>query len=262
MGNIPAFYTIATSIDLANTSEIFCKIRSYVNQGCSMYCRWILVMACIDRYLVSSNNAKYRRSSSVTIARWISLVNFIVWSIFPMYQFFFLVILEPLRNNCGFNNLIVNWYHGIYTLCVGGILPAVFMLVCGWLLKKNLSQRKTRRGNNQSSGPNSNRDDQILLILTVQVVIYLLTNLPFTIHNLYMAVTRGVTNKSVERIAIEIFTQNITRMLVDNFPGTLFYTSTLTSPTFRAELFKLIKLMLRCNIRRDNRTNPSSNLES
>lgn len=92
------------------------------------------------------------------------------------------------------------------------------------------------------------REYQISIMIIVQLCVYLITNLPFTIYLVYSAVTAFQT-KSNFRLAIEKFITVIVYLLSNiNFSAT-FYIYILTTRIFRKDLkqiFQKIRLFQIC----------------
>jgi hypothetical protein len=184
-----------------------------------MSCRWLLVMACIDRWISSSANARFRRFSSVTMARRIAIIIFGIWLILPIHTLIFSNITPPGNIACSITNAGVALYHRFYTIIMGGALPSVITFIFSLFLWKNLQQRRQRR----------------------------------------IIITNTISNKSVDRKAIEAFVKTLTELLV-YLIALSFYSNTLVSRTFRKELITLFRLIISCGQqqRRHRRVNPAS----
>ena len=244
------------------TNNAFCKARFYINQFTMMSCRWLLTMACVDRCCSSSVNANIRQVSTVYVARRVSFGICIAWLIIPIHSLIFVNILQPRRNACGVTNSAVEIYHGIYTIVMGGTLPPIIMLFCITIIWKNLRSRATRRTTTRNDSTKKSRDDQVLFILLAQVFIYLITNLPFTVNNLYAALTRDVANKSTNRVIIEAFVLLGAELFIFTFPASLFYSSTLASPMFRSELRKILNCFCFNRFRDQHRIMPVNTIQT
>lgn len=218
-------------------------------------------MACIDRCLSCSMNARLRRLSNITITRRIVLIIIGVWLILPIHMLIFSNIQNPGNIACSVTNDDVAIYHRFYTIIMGGVLPSIIAFICSLFIWRYLHERRTRRiffCNNKGEKRNKIRDQQVLFMLLVQVTIFLVSTIPFMSFNVYDTLTRSVANKSPDRKAIEAFLKTLTEFLI--YLITLsFYSNTLVSRTFRKESIALFKVVIYCgHQQRSPRISPSN----
>lgn len=248
MGIIPLLYAQLNSINPFLTYPSFCKIRVYVNQVSAMSCRWLLVMACIDRCFTCSVDAGIRRIFPVKTSRCIALGLIGIWLLLPIHTLIFVDIIPPGNIACVVIHGPVSIYHGLYTLILGGILPPIIMLICTFFIRESLKIKNQRLVSIRLAGlnrRNAMRDQQVILILLAQVAIFVISTIPFMANNLYGNLTRHVRDKSQDRLAIESFVGVITEVFVYVYPASTFYSNTLISRTFRRELAKMSKQVCR-----------------
>ena len=218
-------------------------------------------MACIDRCLSCSLNARLRRLSNITTARRIVLIVIGIWLILPIHMLIFSNIQAPGNIACSVTNDDVAIYHRFYTIIMGGVLPSIIAFICSLFIWRYLQERRTRRiffCNTEGEKRNKIRDQQVLFMLLVQVTIFMVSTIPFMSFNMYDTLTRSVANKSPDRKAIEAFLKTLTEFLI--YLITLsFYSNTLVSRTFRKESIALFKMVLYCgHPQRLPRINPSN----
>lgn len=233
----------------------------YLNQTSAMSCRWLLVMACIDRCFSCSTNARIRRFSSIRMASRIIIILLIIWMIFPIHVLIFSDIQPPGNIQCSITNTDVSLYHRFYTIIMGGALPTLISFLSSLFIWKHFQERRKRRlitiSNNETDRKKKTRDQQISFMLLVQVIIFLISTIPFMSYNTYDTLTRNVTNKLADRKAIESFVKTLTELLV-YLIALSFYSNTLVSRAFRKELITLFKLIITCGrYRNRQRINPS-----
>jgi L-lactate permease len=250
IGIISQLYALYNSPNPFTTISSFCKARSYLNQTSAMSCRWLLVMACIDRYISSSTNTRNRWFSSVAMARRIVVIIVCIWFILPIHVLIYSNIRPPGNIACSITNGSIAVYHRFYTVIMGGALPSIISFICSLFIWRNFQDKRRRRtitfNNILMQKRKKVQDQQILLMLFVQVVIFVISTIPFMSFNIYDTMTRSVTNKSADRKAIEAFCKTSTELLV--YLITLsFYSNTLVSRTFRRELITLFKLIITYN---------------
>ena len=122
-------------------SLLFCKIRGYLFQICLMVSRWYVAFACIDRYAFTSDKVRLRRFANKKIAYRVILIVIIFWSIICSHR---LIFYEIKGNICGIvNNMGAALYHSAYVIIGGGILPAMIMIICAYLIRQNLAHTST-----------------------------------------------------------------------------------------------------------------------
>ena len=255
IGIIPQLYALNHSPNPIFNGD-FCKIRGYMGQTSAMLCRWFLTIACIDRCLFTSTNARLRDFSTVRRARKMILIVTIIWLIIPIHMLIFTDVRRQGFIVCMMSTNTSAFYHTIYTIVTGGLTPPLIMMGCTKIIWKNLQLKRQRRetGNQHRR---ITRDIQVLIMLLTQVILFLIFTLPYMSFNLYLALTRSVTNKSAERLSIESFMQLFTEVTVFVYPSISFYSNTLSSHTFRNELMNLFIKIFPC-IRHRNRVIPIS----
>ena len=244
MGIVPLLYAQFNSPNPFTTIPAFCKIRIYVNQSSAMSCRWLLVMACIDRCLTCSVHARIRHVFTVKASRQSAVGLILIWMIIPIHTLIFSNIVPPRNIACVIINSHVVIYHGLYTLIMGGLLPPIIMLICTisiWHSLKKKNQRQIVTIVTIGQRRNTQRDQQVVAILLGQVVIHVISAIPFMANNFYSNLTRGIPNKSADRLAIENFVGVITEVCVYIFPASTFYCNTFVSRTFRREIYQMFK---------------------
>ncbi|CAF1147311.1 unnamed protein product [Rotaria magnacalcarata] len=233
--------------DPATTIRAFCKLRMYILQSTFMMSRWMITIACVDRYASSSSNAGRRRFAHVRIARRVVIIIICIWLLLPLHTLIFYEI-RPGGGVCGIiYNRAAALYHSSYTIITGGVFPLTIMLTCILLIRRNLTVKrnlleksKTECSSFQHIVTNvriqRTRDQQALAMLLTQVTVYCFVQTPQFSYTLYAAIASNVTNKSPERLAIERFAFFLAELCVYLFPVTAFYLYILVSRSFRAEL--------------------------
>ena len=235
-----------------NSSPAFCKLWYYILQATSIMYRWMLAIACIDRYALSSTNPYLRSWAQIKYAYRIIVANLIVSIIFPIH---ILVLYDARGRNCSiFNNTMGSLYNAIIAIINTGIIPVVIMTIFTWLIRHNLKQRQERRhmwANQQSTGNREEqiqrkRDQQALTMLFVQISAFIILITPWLVFNVYHVSSFNVTNKLLDRIILEGFLTFLTGTLALFFAAISFYLYTLTSNIFRRELLTIIHKIFCC----------------
>ncbi|CAF4184616.1 unnamed protein product [Adineta steineri] len=234
--------------DPQNIINAFCKARTYFGQSSVMSYRWMLTMACIDRYTSSTVNARIRNLANPHIASRVIFIIVIIWIIVPWHNWIFLNINGSA---CVWTSSSVATYNSALVVTFGFIVPATVMITCAVLINNNLRRKRQRRRNNVSTTVESQanrllraRDRQTLLMLYVEISFYIICTLPWAIFTVYNALSLSVPNKTSDRIAVEGFLSFLTETLAYLYTTLSFYLYTLASRTFRQELVKVISAIL------------------
>ena len=221
----------------------YCKSRSYVLNTSQQMSRYLLVVACFDRFALCSTSARLRKICQVRIARrYIIPCLVFIWLVVPLH---IPIYYTSSRNSCVFPTAIA-FYNSIYGIVLASILPPGLMLIFSLLIFRNLKQRQRRRQlirlfplNTAATVENRRqqvKDQQALAMLLIQVFAYVSTTIFYTISLLYNVLTMNdAANKSTERRSIEAFATFISGVLIFICPCLSFYFFTLSSHLFRKE---------------------------
>ena len=121
----------------------------------------------------------------------------------------------------------------------GSFLPVSIMVICALLIHRNLRRKRFRRRQlvtieqNNDEYVERKRDQQIVRMLLFQALVFVITQTPWMLFNIYTTATIYVTNKSSDRMAIERFISFMADVMLFLLPVSSFYLYTLTSRTFR-----------------------------
>jgi hypothetical protein len=250
-GIIPQLYALYNSPNPFTTISSFCKIRSYLNQTSAMSCRWLLVMACIDRCLLCSPNVRIRRFSSIRIARRIIIITITIWLILPIHILIYSDIKPPGNIACLIKNKHVAIYHRFYTMIMGALLPTIISLICCLFIRRRIRERETRLTivcKRVYHRRKRIRDQQVLCMLLIQIAIFIISTVPFMSLNIYIT----LMNKTVDQKAIERFFKTLTELFI-YLISLSFYSNTLVSYTFRKQVIILFKLTILCRRQQHHR---------
>jgi hypothetical protein len=246
--------TAIYALNPAHSSSLtitYSKVRTYVLQSTALMYRWCVVAACIDRYVLSSANIRLRNLANVHVVRRVIPMIIIVWLVLPVHNLIFYT-----GNPTGYSTpsvIAVLYYHSIFSVTFGCILPASIMITCAFLIHHNLVLKQKRRQliviqqkriYIEKIEQDRKRDREVFMILMTQVIIFIITATPLTIYWFYNAATISITNKSTERLVIEQFAYFWVELIGFLFPVSSFYLYTLTSSMFRGELVNMIRSVL------------------
>ena len=226
-------------------SLFLCRLRSYILQTTLVLHRSMIVLACFDRYALSSTNPRIRSFSNKPFAIKCIIGTAAFWCVFMIQHPFFQTIQS---NRCGmFGNY--GLVFSIYQILVLNILLPGLMICLGTLLFKNLhnTRFRTMRQHSLSTGPLSKRDVSLVKFVLAEAIVTILLSTLSPINTLYGVLTNDVPNKTVERIETETFLSFLTEhvLLYMNYCVT-FYLYVIMSKTFRSEIIRLLLKFYRC----------------
>jgi hypothetical protein len=211
---------------------------------------WLIVLACGDRYLCSSASANKRAWSSIRVARraipLTILIGFIAYIHVPI---FFKIDIIPATQEpiCyppgppGTYRIVLSYYN----LLVLGLFPSFSMLIFGMLTLRNIERSKrllvvpSTNLENPTQQTNRKTNRHMLRMLLLQVLVYCVTGLTFSVALIYTAIGASQP-KNVFQVAQENMINAVVGMLSTLGPCSSFYLFTLSSGLFRKELKTLI----------------------
>ncbi|CAF1331658.1 unnamed protein product [Rotaria sordida] len=236
------------NIDIGNYNLTICKIEFFAFYVARTIPCWLIVLACVDRYLNSSIKARIRQISSYKTARLaigITIITIIILHIhMPVYYEIsymsdqFGNITPACFGQKGiYRTFIAFWAMVSYSLC-----PSFLMLFFGFLTLKNLHRHRQVLSRTTQINQTTRRVNiQLSRMLAAQVLVIVIATLPFSIYRLYASFTVSLP-KSTLRIAEENLAFKIANVFTYFAHSTSFYLYTLTGTVFRKELFKIIRL--------------------
>ncbi|CAF1418079.1 unnamed protein product [Adineta steineri] len=251
VGLLFTILTLGYNIDPTTSNIVFCRVHFYITYiltCCEPYC---LILASIDRVLITSPNAGTRRLSTrrLMVISIIFICSF--WMVFHIHALIFTQIIQY-----GINYFVCIYQSGeyatfitYYLLVVTGCLPPAVMAIFGFWTVKNIRQISRVKHNAGTittvtvvigrSHTLQSKDQQLIRMLFIDILSYIVCKYPVTIMLIYQQVTQ-YEDKSYERQQIEQSIVKLTYFLycVENCIGC--YTNMLASKTFRAELKRIL----------------------
>ncbi|CAF0793164.1 unnamed protein product [Adineta steineri] len=245
------FLIVGYDIDPSSKNIVLCRVRyymSYILPCCEASC---LILASIDRVLVTSPNAGTRRRST----RRLTIINIIIvcsfWAVFHIHALIFTQIVQYGTNYfvCIYQPGDYTTFITYYSVVVNGCLPPALMIIFGCWTVKNVRQIRRVTHNSSTRGTASvvigtqhtfqSKDQQLIRMLFIDILSYIICKYPVTIMQIYQQVTKYDV-KSDERQQIEQAVLELTTFFyfVENSIGC--YTNIFASKAFRAELKRIL----------------------
>ncbi|UJR28047.1 hypothetical protein I4U23_009303 [Adineta vaga] len=220
------------------TSTLWCKVRYYVAQCASLNALSCLVFSAIDRFFSTCDEIKWRRLNSVFVAKRICLFTNLFWMILAIPTLIYPKSIQITSNQYACQNTSVIWgmiITFVFNLCCYGMFPWILMSLFGFLTWKNLCQIHHRRIGHTSSTIQTRKariDDQLASMLYLQIIICILSSIPFCTQSVYYSLTQTI-DKSAYRQAQEYLFLQIARLAFYFNYISMFYVNYLSSAIFR-----------------------------
>ncbi|CAF3936385.1 unnamed protein product [Rotaria sp. Silwood1] len=244
----------------------YCKGRAYISGLSLTLARHFLCLIAIDRVFVTSTRVPLRQLSSFKTAKWLVPVSCLSWAIFYVHTW---IGYENTRGgtSCGRRAGFYSTFTTVCTVSIDAILPIIIMTVFTLLMLKQVHALQLRKeknaiiagrqvttggslmitslANRTSNQDRTNheannrrterqREKQLTKLSLVQVLLYIIFNLPNAVYVVYMLVVTNET-KTPDRSAIESFVSLFASILTYIYCTLNFYIYTLSSTTYRAQ---------------------------
>ncbi|CAF1647691.1 unnamed protein product [Adineta ricciae] len=246
-GLIPTFYLL-NNVYPGNYSVVFCKMQGYITHTSLQMTRMFLVLACFDRYALSSSSSYLRKFATVSVAR--RCVPIVMLSCY-LIAIHLIIYLDIVNSSCGIYQLSVLIYNSVYSIATISITMPLLMFIFSFLTFVNLKQRqKKRQQMNSAVIPRDIiHDKKVFFTLLVQLLLYFISTGLYAPNIIYTTITQNMP-KSSDQQAIGLFINAFALLLIYIYPGFSFLAFTVSSKTFRRELFSLRKLFPSYCVRR------------
>lgn len=195
--------TVGYQIDLAGSSDVWCKTRQFLLVLTSPLAITCSCLAMIDQFFVTSRSQSLRNCSQIKWTYRILIIATIIW-VCNGIPFLLYFKVSPVTNSCINTNPNFNIYLLIYLLGSLFLIPILIMILFGWLTYRNIHRTIALA--------NQNVDRQLVKMTLFQVGLVIISFLPFGIYTLYtLATDQLVKKKNV--VLIETFIWTIINLL-------------------------------------------------
>jgi hypothetical protein len=238
------------NIDFSAHSLIICRLRLYITILLNCLSPFFLILAAIDRILVTSRNALTRQRSTRRLAYTCIILGTLFWALFHSHALIWTNVEQTGSTTflCYFQAGVYLTFIGYYSL-IKETLVFLLMLICGlWPIKNirqirriavapNLSVSRTTGESNPHS--TSSKDRQLILMLLMDIGVYTLFSFALAIFLMYQQITQNYI-KSADQIQIEFIVRNLCLFSVGIPFCVGCYTNLLVSKTFRRKVKKVL----------------------
>ncbi|CAF1479215.1 unnamed protein product [Adineta steineri] len=248
LGVLIRYFQDNENIDPVNNNLIACKIRSFLIYLSFSLSNWYILLATVDRYLISSDNNSRRLLSSVKNAyRAIGIVTIVSILLYCHILILYTIQTFPnasnhLQNYCYPQRGSYRIFSDTQLLIQFSLLPPILMCIFITFIIKNIHASHKRIANAvvaQHHARIKKRDIQLTKMLILQVIIAIVCSLPLAVSQLMTTMTLTWT-KTPLRLTIEAFFSLMARQLAYMNCSISFYIYTLGGSQFRLEIRQII----------------------
>lgn len=179
----PRIMNLWFAIDWSLSSLIYCKIRAYIFQVCSLISFTCMCLATIDQFLTTAPKPYFHRLSSIKIAHRAFIIATVVWILHGIPTLTYqdhIASSMPSNYSCAISNPILQYYYTYgFVLVLVSCLPVLVTGIFGLLAYYNISQLAYR------AVPLVRRelDKQLTVMVLVQVLFNFSVLVPYIIVN-------------------------------------------------------------------------------
>ncbi|UJR32373.1 hypothetical protein I4U23_019835 [Adineta vaga] len=236
-----AIFNFGFHIYLQNSSVILCKLLYYTSFLLSTLPPTVLILASIDRLLISSQNVDTRLYSSKRLAYFSIGTSSIFWILFNTHVLIQMNIYEinPSEFSCTYN--FPKWYYDFVTYSLGVInitFCLLMIILCLFAFKNVRHIRTFQHGRRTEIRAMTKKDFQLLRCLFVQDVIFIVFSTLVIIYYIYAGITKDQLRTNLE-LAILNFVDKLVTFLFNTSYSTSFFVFVIISKAFRCDLKRI-----------------------
>ncbi|CAF1368266.1 unnamed protein product [Adineta ricciae] len=232
------FLAISWNVNLLQKSVFVCKLQVIGQYVPSSLMLWFPTLASIDRFLSSSKTRRFRRLSTPSIARRVSLGIGVVFVLLHVHIFVFVESLwtgyELVCTILSYDYFIFFNFFGPIVACV---LPLALVFIFGLLIVHNAHNRVVADTDIARNDRLRSSNRQLTTMLIFQVLITILISFPYAGTCMYYAFGLIMTRHrpSILEQVVYNCASNLALLLYTTNATIGFYIYTLTGSNFRLE---------------------------
>ncbi|CAF1399626.1 unnamed protein product [Adineta ricciae] len=217
-------------------NRTFCRFRLYAAALFDVLSPSYLILASIDRLLITSHCVRTRHRSTPRLAYLCILSVTLFWCLIHIHTLIFTDIIEPMPNViiCYFQPGIHLMITSYYSISIKGILIPLLMIIFGLWTHRNIRATRVH--------PTHPKDRQLIRLLLTDVSVYIVFSLMISIVLMYQHLSsRSRTEITFTNIQMQLFLVSIA-LFNSYIPYSIvFYTNLLVSKSFRQEVRSVFK---------------------
>ncbi|CAF1448696.1 unnamed protein product [Adineta steineri] len=228
------------------TVSVLCELQLFVVFSTRTMSSWLIALASIDRYLISSPDVVLRRMSNLKNTYFsiliVSIISILFWSEVG-YCFDANLIGTPQK--CYAKSDACRIFNDLAQSFITTIIPSTIMLIVGLFTISNVQKSKNIGVLpiaivNQTTRITRRNEQSLTIMLIAQVILLTVFNLPQAGQKFYLTYSFYQT-KTTSQQALETLLFNFVLFLTYISNCMPFYIYTITGTLFRKTLFKLLK---------------------
>mgnify|MGYP001055482361 FL=1 len=195
--------------DFISISNIWCKTRLFTSNYFIIISLTCSCLSSLDQFLVASRNVSVRRLSQIKRAHQLVAITIIISFLYGIPVFLFYNI-SPMEQNCIITNPHYAVYAAIHIIFFLCLIPITTMIVLDYLTYRNI--RRTIALAKQHI------DRQLVRMTFVQVILVIISFLPFGINATYTLITANIIKDDNQKMI------ETSILVIVTLTGTLFNT--------------------------------------
>jgi hypothetical protein len=222
---------------------IFCKMYFFIFNFVGEVPKTLIILACIDRFLITSNRASFRAFSTPKRAKYIIFFSCIFWSVFVIHA----PIMATVVNGQCTTSGVYSTIYSVYSLIFVSLIPTIVLSIFGYLSYRSMRQMRSRIQPVVQNTTNANisiqrQDRDLLIIVIAEAVTYVVTTALYPLIQIEMMISQyAIPNKSFQYLQIEYSILKIAFFLLNVNSAAPFYTYLISSKSFRRDSKQLIR---------------------
>jgi hypothetical protein len=204
------------NIDVVGNSLVLCRLRYIILHPSYTLSSWFLVLSSIDRFCISSRNAKLRQFSNLIIARRTIIVTTCIGLLLYSHVLGLFQIQQLNSGPYCFAQVgLYRLFYDFLFLTSFSLLPSILMMIIGLATVNNIRLVRVRVFTTTKTSINqlSKKDHQLIVMLLTQLIATVVCTLRHAILKLYSTFTVDDTRSPFRSAMENLFTQ-ITRQLL------------------------------------------------
>ena len=235
------------NVDGVNSSVVTCKLMFYVTFITSTLLPTVLILASIDRLLISSQNVDTRLYSSRRLAYLSIGTSTVFWILYNIHALVKVNIqqLGPSLFICYYDlsSMYLNFID--YSFTVFNCLFCLLMIVLSVLSFKNVRQlRAVPRQQRRQIRTMTKKDFQLLRCLFAHDVVYISVSIISSFYGIYKMSSRDKQHTPLQSKLIDFF-ENLFAFIYFTYYSTSFFIFLFVSKAFRQEVKQIIYKIIR-----------------
>jgi hypothetical protein len=119
---------------------IFCKLYKYILYIFGQEAKTMLVLACIDRFLITSDRASFRAFSTPKRAKYLIFFSSIFWLLSTIH---IPIMTTTINGQCSSSG-VYSIFYTIYIIIFVGLIPSITSAIFGYLTYRSLRHMHNR----------------------------------------------------------------------------------------------------------------------